>query len=181
MVVLDRKFGSLVDAQPRSGGTAIDKWEEANRPRSFTVLSRDTARQLRAFMDDIRSGFSTGRVLVDDAIIIWVVDGLGDVRFAIEEMVYDGAPTGLPKLQTFPLTRYLPKLGHPSLLDEENGRRRGRIAGEIRLWESATGPYWSINRRSGRYGYFTDRAYVHLKNAADQFRVFGIELQVDMD
>lgn len=177
---LDNRFGTLVDAQPRPSGIAIDDWERAHRPASFTILTDQTARQLRTFMDDIRSGFSAGRVFVDDTIVIWVVDAAGSIRFAVEEMVYDGAATGLPKLQTFTLTKFLPKLGHPSLLNDDPGRP-GRIGGEIRLQEFSAGPYWIINRRSGRYGYYADRIYVHLKNVADQFRRFDIELKIESD
>ena len=140
MTVLDAKFGSVIEAQPRSNGTSIDTWERDHTPVSITILSAKTARQLRNFMEDTEAGFAAGRVLAADVIIIWVIDTQGAVRFAVEEMVHDGLPTGIPKLQTFQLTRFLPKLGHPSLLRDE-AVFRGRIGGEIRLEVSGSTTY----------------------------------------
>lgn len=177
---LDTKFGKFVVPQTRQSGTAIDVWELTNVPASMTVLNKDTAKQLRRFMEDTNNGFKAGQVLMDDVIVIWVIDEAGSVRFAIEEMVQDSIGTGLPKLQSFPPTRFLPKLGHPSLVNED-GICRGRIGGEIRMATGVVGPMWTVNRRSGRYGYASDRIFIHLKNAADQFRLFGIELKLEAD
>ncbi|WP_298921489.1 hypothetical protein [uncultured Roseobacter sp.] len=177
---LDELFGKLEDPMPRSSGEAKDPWEEKHDPHSLTILDTDSANYLKRFMEDTEQGFSAGRVLAVDTTIIWVVDDRGRVRFAMEEMFHDNTPTGLAKLQNFPLTKFVRKLGHPSLLRDALSFK-GRIGGEIRFESNLPDPYWSINRRSGRYGYHDDRIYVHLKNAANQFRHHGIELHLDPD
>jgi hypothetical protein len=72
---LDTKFGKFVVPQTRQSGTAIDEWELTNVPASMTVLNKDTAKQLRRFMEDTNNGFKAGQVLMDDVIVIWVIDG----------------------------------------------------------------------------------------------------------
>ncbi len=180
MLGLDAEFGRLEDPQRPTDDPPVDTWEQGNRPSSWTELTKGSSTQLRSLMNDVRAGFVAGQVLVNDVVIIWLVTENGGIRFAVEEMVHNDRPTGLPKLQSFPLTRFSKKLGHPSLVIDDP-QQRGRIGGEIRLRVANGNPYWQINRKSGRYSYQEDRSYIHLKNVADRFRRHGIELSIDPD
>jgi hypothetical protein len=58
---------------------------------------------------------------------IWAVDMAGQILFAMEELVLNGEPKGIPKHQPMELTINADKLGHPALV----GCAAARIGGEI--------------------------------------------------
>jgi len=160
---------------PNFTGISVYPWEQEHAPISLTKLNSLSAVGLNALMNEVRNNFAATNVLVSDTIIIWVVDEIGDIWFAIEEMFHDGAPTGLPKFQDFEPTRGIRKLGHPSLISAGNGR----IGGEIDFCNTTSPPIWMINNRSGRYGRHETRTLRHLRNAANEFRSYGIELEIE--
>lgn len=123
-------------------------------------------------MDDIASGWPLGRVLTNDVLIIWLVDEKGTIWFAIEELIWNSLPTGLPKFQKFPLTEKSPKLGHPSLV----GCKAARIGGEIQF--DVPTEEWSINNGSGRYGFGKSRNARQLSNVVRIFGDFEIVLKL---
>jgi len=174
---LDQLFGPMLQPQPNSRGVTCHKFEEDYRPLSLTILSKVSARQLKSFMDEIRGGFLAGKLLSNDVTIIWIADRNGDILYAVEELFYLGEPAGLPRFRQFPPTIGYDKLGHPSLV----GGQAGRIGGEIYMDAEEERPYWIINNRSGRYGLHHTRKYIHLKNVANRFRTFGIELKISHD
>lgn len=126
-------------------------------------------------MQDLRDGWSVGRVLHADVAIIWLVDATGNIWFAIEELVVAAHGTGRPKHQTLPLTQYLPKLGHPALIAGANGR----IAGEIVPVIGTDFKTWEISNKSGRYGIHGSRTAAHLRNVANTFLSYGISLSTN--
>ncbi len=173
---LDLQFGVAIEPVRNFSGVAVYAWENDYQPDSLTRLTRTSAERLKGLLDEIRRGSAAGNVLVNDIIFLWVGDDPGAIWFALEEMFHDGVPTGRPKYQTFEPTAGIAKLGHPALISAQ----KGRIGGEIYLNPDAATPAWIFNNRSGRYGRHKSRTFRHLKNAANQFRSFGIELELEV-
>lgn len=165
-------FGTLILPQRPDQRLAVEQWERDFAPDSLSRLDDDSARSLKQTMEEISSGWTLGRVLTYDIIIIWVVDRRGDIWFAIEELVLNDMPTGRPKHQTLELTSTFPKLGHPALVN----CARARVAGEIYFDTGDDPPVWKISNNSGRYGRLPSRTRAHLNNVADHFRSFRIDL-----
>ncbi|MGH6848779.1 MAG: hypothetical protein ACREC0_15510 [Methylocella sp.] len=124
-------------------------------------------------MEQISAGWQIGQVLTKDTIIIWVVDIAGQIWFAIEELVLNGRPMGIPKHQECPLHAGADKLGHPALV----GCASARIGGEILFDDTVQTSFWEMNNKSRRYGLHPSRRDFHLTNAARQFAIFGITLK----
>jgi hypothetical protein len=170
---LDQIFGPLIPPQSfRAGQSGYQPWEDRYSPYSLSMLSSITAAPLRQVMNDTAAGWKIGEVLTNDTLIIWLVDAGGQIWFALEELVMNDQPAGVPKLQTIGLTARADKLGHPSLV----GCASARIGGEIFFDSTRAPPGWIINNKSGRYGVHPSRTLAHLKNVAGQFAGFGISL-----
>jgi hypothetical protein len=150
----------------------VQKWERAFIPNSLAKLDAISAASLRQAMRDISLGWKLGKVLTYDTLIIWLVDEVGDIWFAVEELVVDELATGRPKHQRLKLTTNMPKLGHPAL----NNCAKARIAGEIYFDSDDSPVAWVINNNSGRYGRHPSRVPEHLNNAANEFKRYDIDL-----
>ncbi len=174
MSTLDRKFGIPIDPIANIRGVSVHPWEYAHRPVSWTKLSAHTAAKLRSFMVEMRKNFLPTSILIREVIIIWIIDEIGELWFSIEEIFHNNARTGLPKFQKFKPTAELSKLGHPSLLNTD--LKRGRIAGEIFFDGGSLNSTWVINNKSGRYGIHSSRNRRQLRNVADMFRNFGMDM-----
>lgn len=116
-----------------------------------------------------------GSVLCETLPILWVVDADGELRLAWEEIIDDVADELVgPKPAGLRLPAGFVKLGHPALLDDQ----LGRIGGEL-IWDDGD-DQWVLTNKSGRYGFggapeFT-RSPEHLENAAELFRIHGINV-----
>lgn len=163
---LDLKYGRAIPPQKHGA----DDWEKSNVPCSLSRLNEATATSLKQTMDEISKGWEIGEVLTNDTIIIWVVDFAGQIWFAIEELVLDGEPMGIPKHRKIELTGTAEKLGHPTLV----GCANARIGGEIFFDAKATPRAWEINNLSGRYGTHRSRMESHLDNVITQFESFKV-------
>src|SRR4051812_45589969 len=108
---LDEQFGPAINPKYLYDCEMPDR-----APSSLSKLDVPSARSLKRHMDEIAAGWRLGRVLHYDILVIWLVDEAGDVRFAIEELVWKGIPTGRPKFRNLGLTERMPKLGHPCLV-----------------------------------------------------------------
>jgi hypothetical protein len=172
----DKLFGPLIDPMPNFRGITVYDFEKTFAPHSLTTLGRETARQLKSFMDEVLRGFEAGRLLSNDINVIWIATEDGEILFAVEEMFHQGEAVGRPKFREFLPTFGIQKLGHPSLINGDPGR----IAGEIYFGINES-TYWIINNRSGRYGLHKSRTYMHLKNVANKFRSYGIELKIQYE
>jgi hypothetical protein len=164
---LDAKYGPALPALQRGP----DWWERRHSPHSLTRLEPSTAAPLKYVMDQVTSGWLVGHVLLNEVTIIWIVDNPGDLWFAVEELVSNGAPTGRPKHRV----DNAPKLGHPSLV----GCEHARIAGEIFFDASGAPPKWTLNNRSGRYGIHETRTPEQLDNVRALFKEVDIMLTRD--
>jgi hypothetical protein len=169
------KFGPLIAPVRPVEGVMVQQWERDFAPDSLTKLDSVSGESLKQIMREISSDWKLGKVLTYDTIIIWLVDKIGDVWFALEELVFNDMPTGRPKHQSLPLTTNLPKLGHPALIN----CARARIAGEIYYDTGAVLPLWRINNQSRRYGRHSSRIPLHLSNVSDQFRAYGVDVTPD--
>lgn len=172
---LDTLYGEVLDPVPNSRGVDVYQWERTHEPISLFKLNSTSAPHLRELMMQLGRDFACVDVLSRDVLLIWVVDQAGEVWIAIEELFYEDTAVGLPHFRTFEPTADWPKLGHPSLI----AASAGRIGGEILMTRNASLSTWTINKRSGRYGRHPSRTFRHLKNVANVFRSYGIELNVD--
>jgi len=170
---LDQAYGPLVPPRSwRAGRPAYEDWEAKHSPRSLNMLNSVTAPALKELMDQIASGWNIGYVLTNDTTIIWLVDAAGQIWLAIEELVLNGEPKGIPKHQTMELTARAPKLGHAALVGCANARN----GGEIFFDPTRVPPNWTITNKSGRYGTQPSRTAFHLDNVVKEFSSFGINL-----
>jgi hypothetical protein len=174
--MLDAKFGVLLSPQ-RAGAAPsnVYQWERDFAPASLALLDTDPAASLKKLMLDISNGWKLGKVIVHDLLIIWLVDAVGGIWFALEELVCDGIGTERPRHQTLGITSTQAKLGHPALINCS----AARIAGEIYFDYGASDPSWIINNKSGRYGRDTSRTKAHLESVVLVFDGYGIKLSPD--
>lgn len=165
---LDSIFGMLIEPQSNK----IEKVEREIFPRSLTKLDKDSASLLHTLIDATEKGLLVSQYVYNDLPILWIVDSIGDVYFAIEEVVC--AKTHQFKFARTGSIKELPKdsvrLGHPALI----GAKPGRIGGEIIYDTGSKFPAWYITNKSGRYGVLGGRTETHLQNVADTFKKYGI-------
>ncbi|TDK35211.1 hypothetical protein E2F50_13210 [Rhizobium deserti] len=165
---LDLKYGPCLEA-----GRPILAQEYHCRPASLQMLSNETAGEIKQYLATATNG-----LLIPGAIhrvhpILWLIDFVGHVWFAVEEVINEdsdfiytmGRGTELPK------GHY--KLGHPSLLMSTTDKR-ARIGGEIKF--HAPTSTWRISNRSGRYGMRDHQVEAHLLAAAELFAQYQIHL-----
>lgn len=173
---LDSRFGPAIrPQQPFPGARACEEWERSFAPATLRALGASTAGELRDFMDKVALGAEPPTFLSRDMVILWLVDLAGTVLWAVEELVLDGQPAGVPRHKRMETLRGTPKLGHPALV----GCEPARIGGEIFYDFARDTPAWVINNSSGRYGLHRSRTLDHLRNVADSFRRYGIELEIE--
>jgi hypothetical protein len=170
---LDKKYGPLLDAVAPWGGNAVEEWERAFFPRSMSTLTNRSAGELKALMQSVCSSFRIDQFLLLDVIILWLVNQDGDVLFAIEEAVLDGAPLDVPRHRRAEHKIGKEKLGHPALV----AGQKARVAGEI--YYDPRGNAWIINMRSGRYSTSAGRSPKHLDNVREKFAEYAILLTPD--
>ena len=96
----DRIFGPVIEPMPNFRGIAVYDFEKLFEPLSLTKLGKESARQLKSFMDEVLCGFQAGKILSNDINILWIATEDGEILFAIEEMFYEGEPVGRPKWLT---------------------------------------------------------------------------------
>lgn len=173
---LNLEFGELIEPQTRGIRPAVSGCERIHFPRSRYKLDNASVDRLKSVMEEVERGWWIGRVLFYDVLIIWVIDEVGDLWFAIEELVLRGLPTGHPRHPNLILREEdADKLGHPSLIN----CRKGRIGGQIYFDTNNAAPRWIIDPYSGRYGLHPTRTRAHLVNAAKKFSDLGVTLHVD--
>lgn len=186
-MTLDELYGIVIGpARSRDRPDGYWTWElDLRPPSSYSVLDAESAKPLRAFMKQVSERWTIGDVLVNRAVILYVVDEFGSVRFALEEAVEED-PSRMPVGRDYrrlhipffsKLLRTDKKLGHPSLVDCGSAR----IAGQIMFQPAADGrpPYWTIDAWSGRYGRTVEAARReprHVDNVIAVFRSHGIVL-----
>jgi hypothetical protein len=150
-------------------------------PDSLIQLNDETAPRLQQFMKQVEAGCRIGLTLMRDVIFIWLIDKDGRIVLALEELVIDSRPLGVPKFQELSkaVAVLREKLGHPSLVQGEPAR----IAGEIRYLRATPTrtPLWIINNISWRYGLYEDRTEAQLKEVAAEFQRRGITLQAEFE
>lgn len=141
---LDEKWG------PAFAPGKLSAAEELYQPRSLMLLSQHH-QELRAYLELAESGFTFPQVVHQAAIILWVLDEIGEIRLAIEEQVSEAGRHSI-LLRDISGSFSHAKLGHPSLL-EHGSERLARCGGEI-TWDGRLKgkPNWVISNRSGRYG-----------------------------
>ncbi|SCX31688.1 hypothetical protein [Agrobacterium rosae] len=173
----DERFGKCLPYE-RTASPA----EEELTSKSMQTLSGVTAPALKNYLETAPTLTLTG-VLHETTPILWLVDGDGQIRFALEEVV-DLATQNL----TYVLPRNGPsmrasedRLGHPGLLDkpDDGSKKAARIGGEI-LYNpsrrSATLP-WVITNNSGRFGKRPHINEGHLENVVSAFAEHHILLR----
>lgn len=169
---LDEEFGPSTPA-----GRDIGPHERNYRPQSAQRLGADTAPILKSYLDTAERGLGIPRIVHRTNNVLWIVDGGGDLWFAVEEVVH--RDTG-ELLYSLPRTRDLArpeehvKLGHPSLLEAAD--KHARIGGEI-LWSPRYNA-WVLSNQSGRYGERPWQTPAHLESVARKFNQYAIELRV---
>jgi hypothetical protein len=175
----DERYGPLVEPQktPMRRSHAVEPWE-FEQPLSTLVLNAETGKRLAVLLREGNEPFSLVSSLLRQSAILWIVTESGEIRFALEELVYvapdgkswvrSGHPyTGVPKLEFPVLSAGRSKIGHPALVEGKSAR----IAGELFLDRNAVGQPWTIANRSGRYGRVAGkREPRHLENVAKEFR-----------
>jgi hypothetical protein len=188
MKELDQLYGIVVrPARKDKRPNGYDDWELDTRPASFSILDATSAVPLRAFMTHVAENWAFGSVFVKRAVILYLVDESGLLRYSIEEAVDDNAPgrdSGRPykRLEIPYLKGFLrtdKKLGHPALVDCGGAR----IAGQIMFQpedETGRAAHWTIDARSGRYGRTVNsarRESRHVDNVISMFGRYKIELK----
>lgn len=138
------------------------------------LLDESSATSLKKLMEEILAGWALGRVLFQDAVILWLVTVEGKILFSLEELYIKGDPARRPRYKNFSVTKNMNKLGHPSLV----GGADARIGGEI-YFEPREPAVWYITNLSGRYGLHSTRSSEHLENVKRAFVSFGINLETD--
>jgi hypothetical protein len=152
----------------------VDPVEANVRPRSLQRLCESTAKWLKAFMKATEDGLGVTQWVYCELPILWVVDEIGDIWFAVEEIVSTKSHDFvLPRIRNTITSSEHSRLGHPALLSAGPGRIGGEILFDVR----ADVPAWFITNASGRYGLLPGRRPVHLANIAQRFREHGITLK----
>ncbi len=171
---LDERFGECLPFQ-RDASEA----ELSAQPRSFQVLSEDTAPALKMLIDTAPMQ-PLSQVVYATSPILWLVDQAGNVRFAMEEVL--NRDTGslhfiLPRNGP-PLRPFEVRLGHPSLLEPGSPERKvARIGGELFYDPFKGRAPWVLSNNSGRYGKRPHIRREHLENVNEIFAGFGISLR----
>jgi hypothetical protein len=165
---LDAVFGELLTPD------RVDPLESNIRPLSLQRLDRDTGEWLKAFMKATEAGLGVTRFVYCEIPILWVADNLGDIWFAVEEIITADTQEFIrPRFRKGDaITSNYCRLGHPALL----GAQPGRIGGEILFDARAEIPAWFITNGSGRYGLRQGRLPIHLAAAKQKFQEHGISL-----
>lgn len=187
-MTLDQLYGIVLGPAPsKDRPDGYWKWELDLRPISYSVLDKKSAVPLQAFMTQVSENWTIGNILVRRAIILYLVDEIGLVRFAIEEAVEED-PSGKSVGRDYrrldipffsKLLRTDKKLGHPVLV----GCGGARIAGQIMFQpadDPGKTPYWTIDAWSGRYGRMVvagRREPRHVEHVIAEFQRYDIELQ----
>ena len=168
---LDAVFGELLTPEK------VDPFEASIRPLSLQCLDANTGEWLKAFMQATEAGLGVTRFVYCEIPILWVVDNLGDIWFAVEEIITADTQEFIrPRFRRGdPITTNYHRLGHPALL----GAQPGRIGGEILFDARAKTPAWFITNGSGRYGLREGRLPAHLTAAKQKFQNHGITLTED--
>lgn len=163
---LDSRFGRI----GRRAGNHVRHFERKFKPLSLFILGRDS----RQVIEDLRklSDLTEIAVLSRGIRLLWAVSREGEIHVAFGELV----DPNLGSIgQTFQPSMNLPtglnKLGHPSLIDDNEAR----ISGELYLDDGV----WVINNKSGRFGFLEDRSEVHLSNVAAEFVKHGLKVEID--
>jgi hypothetical protein len=149
--------------------------EQRLAPLSLQLLDNTTAPLLLAYLSSARNGLKIPAVNHSVLPILWVIDGSGRFRFALEEVV------DITNEQfMFPLSRHLAtpdghaKLGHPALLPPDD--KTARLAGEL-LFDPDFGQHgWVISNKSGRYGLVSGVTRPHLSAVVRRLADFGIRV-----
>ena len=148
--------------------------EERYTPKSLEKLDANSGRKLRSLLHEIENGVNLSKFTFHSLSILWVLDELGDIYFAVEEVVDSRGENRFPKPYNLnDLPRGREKLGHPSLIKCE----KARIAGEIKYDMGADSPTWNIDNNSGRYGLRKETEKTHLDNVSKEFAKHGILLE----
>ncbi len=169
---LDEEYGRC-----EAPGRDVNPHEHNYRPQSLQRLTEETAPILRSYLATAERGLAVPRILHRTTNLLWIVDGVGDLWFAIEEIVHQDSGE---LLYTYPRTRSLKpppehvKLGHPSLLSAID--KHARIGGEIQ-WVPRYNR-WVLVNQSGRYGDRPWQTKNHLDAVARKFNQFGIDFHV---
>lgn len=171
---LDQLYGPATEP-----GRPISDAERVFSPASLDKLCNETAQKLQSYLR-LSEGLKIPQVVHRSATVLWIVDTVGDIYFALEEMA--DRETGMseyvrPRSDFTPATHHI-KLGHPALLPPGSSKA-ARIGGEI-LWDQVEGEEnpWVINRYSGRYGTRPHQERKHLEAVATKFKEFGLYFRV---
>lgn len=131
---LDTRFGSVRPA----GGHGVRPWEWQGQPRSLIridpeLYTRAETRALLSFMIAAQSACVATCYLCGSVTLLWLVDGSGLIRLAVEEaLLAENWKETVPMLRNHrEATSGLGKLGHPALLDDD---KRARIGGELLMY-----------------------------------------------
>jgi len=173
---LDAQYGDC----RRFARTASDA-ELSVMPRSLQLLDKNTAPSLKNYFDSAKELLLT-QVIHQTTPILWLVDELGAVRFALEEVVNRDTghlhyvlPRNGPSLRPNEI-----RLGHPALLDPvlSGQTKAARIAGEIIYDPVPQSPHpWVITNNSGRFGKRPHLSRAHLENVKNLFASYEIALR----
>ncbi len=164
---LDQHYGVAVHPH------MLGPLEAELKPRSLLRLDAASAKHLGTLM---RLAFDLvlASCVFCETPILWVIDEVGQVWFALEEIVDIETREFLyPRFKRF--RHKISKLGHPALI--EGGR--GRIGGELIFDDVGNPPAWYISNGSGRYGLTPGRTARHLEEAALLFIEYGLDLRSD--
>jgi hypothetical protein len=162
---LDRLYGAL--RQPKY----VDALEGNTPPLSrFRLLQPDQF--LTTFLHMAFEPHPVDHLLYQAVFFLWLVNEIGDIIIAYEEMFPTAGSYRAPRQRECPVPAGGRRLGHPALV---NGGP-GRIGGEL-LFDDGN-RRWVLMNKSGRYGVGPDRSEQHLRNVARRFEESGMQIAV---